>query len=118
MSQVLTDLEQVLETLREIQIKAEDFKDGTQEDFNLKINQTIDYLRSIDENAEQVQFFIPAYLIRHVDEGGNPGDILKQKLAEIQNNLYKLGARRAAAKRFADILDKPIVDPPSDAPLG
>ncbi|XP_074603770.1 mediator complex subunit 10 [Brevipalpus obovatus] len=100
-----SQLEMLIENLRQLGIIVSDFQPQGQTVLNTKINQIVSSLREIDTHKDQIpDIQVPLEVFNYIDQGGNPQIFIKDCMEKALNKNELLKGKIDAYKRFKAIL--------------
>ncbi|XP_062501266.1 mediator of RNA polymerase II transcription subunit 10-like [Corticium candelabrum] len=94
-------LEQFVETVRQIGIIVSDFQPNSQSVLNSKICQMTEEMRSIEQSKKQVEDVnVPLEVLDHIDQGKNPQLYTQQCLQKLHEKGMQVQQKVDAYKTF------------------
>jgi len=105
------NIEQFIETMRQVGIMVSDFQPGSQDNLNDKINNLVADMQEIDRCKQSVQDVeVPLEIFQYVDQGKNPElyteDCLKRTLSKNEEVKAKIEAYKSFSSALSEEMMK------------
>ena len=104
-----SNIEEFIETSRQIGIMVSDFQPGCQEVLNTKLNSMIETMQEMEKAKSSVaDVEVPAEIFQYIDQGRNPQLYTKDCLQKVSHKKDEFECKIDAYKKFKGVLEEEL----------
>lgn len=103
------NIEEFIETSRQIGVMVSDFQPGCQDILNTKLNSLIENMQEIEKaKANVTDVEVPPEIFQYIDQGRNPQLYTKDCLQKVSQKKDEVESKVDAYKQFKEILEEEL----------